>query len=107
MRLLTLAKPFRFNEHFSINAGLRFDQFYNKYNNKLASDSTLSGIGIYKANANVLSPKLNFYYHVSDKTEFYLTTGRNFHSNDTRAVVVVNWSRCFAKSLWSRSWNGF
>ena len=24
-----------FNEHFSINAGLRFDQFYQKYNNKL------------------------------------------------------------------------
>ena len=73
-----------------MNAGLRFDQFYHKYNNKLASDSTLPGIGIYKANANTLSPKLNFYYHVNDKMQFYLTTGKGFHSNDTRAVVVEN-----------------
>ena len=76
------------NSHFSINAGLRFDQFYHKYNNKLANDSTLHGVGVYKANANTLSPKLNFYYHVHNGLEFYLTTGRGFHSNDTRAVVV-------------------
>jgi outer membrane receptor protein involved in Fe transport len=79
-----------FDRHFSINAGLRFDQFYNKYNNKLASDSTLPGIGIYKANAHTLSPKLNFYYHLNDKTQFYLTSGKGFHSNDARAVVVQN-----------------
>ena len=44
-----ISETFAFNEHFSINAGLRFDQFYHKYNNKLASDTTLPGIGIYKA----------------------------------------------------------
>ena len=85
-----VSETFTFNRYFSMNAGLRFDQFYHKYNNKLASDSTLPGIGIYKANANTLSPKLNFYYHVNDKTQFYLTTGKGFHSNDTRAVVVEN-----------------
>ncbi len=83
-----LSETFKFNEHFSINAGLRFDQFYNKYNNKLATDATLPGMGIYKANANTVSPKLNLYYRVNDGLQFYITTGRGFHSNDTRAVVV-------------------
>jgi hypothetical protein len=83
-----LSETFNFNTHFSINAGLRFDQFYNKYNNKFAGDTTLPGIGVYKANAGIVSPKLNFYYHANDKAQFYLTTGRGFHSNDARAVVV-------------------
>ena len=85
-----VSETFKFNERFSVNAGLRFDRFYHKYNNKLASDTTLPGIGVYKANANTLSPKLNIYYHVNDGLQFYLTTGRGFHSNDTRAVVVQN-----------------
>jgi hypothetical protein len=85
-----ISETFNFNQHFSINAGLRFDQFYNKYNNKLAADTTLPGIGIYKATNNTFSPKLNFYYHVNDKAQFYLTTGKGFHSNDTRSVVAVN-----------------
>ncbi|HEX8459942.1 MAG TPA: TonB-dependent receptor, partial [Segetibacter sp.] len=85
-----LSETIAFNEHFSINAGFRFDQFYHRYNNKLNDDSTLTGTGIYKAAANTVSPKLNFYYHPNDKTQFYLTTGKGFHSNDTRAVVVQN-----------------
>ena len=85
-----VSETFTFNRYFSMNTGLRFDQFCHKYNNKLASDSTLPGIGIYKANANTLSPKLNFYYRVNDKAQFYLTAGKGFHSNDTRAVVVEN-----------------
>lgn len=83
-----LSETFTFNDHFSINAGLRFDQFFNNYNNKLASDSTLPGIGVYKARANTLSPKLNFYYYVNDALQFYLASGKGFHSNDTRSVVV-------------------
>ena len=78
------------NIRFTLNAGLRYDQFYNRYNNKLATDETLPGAGIYKANAGTLSPKLNLYYQVHNGLQFYLTTGRGFHSNDTRAVVVQN-----------------
>ncbi|MEO5944130.1 MAG: TonB-dependent receptor [Ferruginibacter sp.] len=85
-----ISETVKFNEHFSLNAGLRYDQFYHKYNNKLANDSTLPGIGIYKANANTFSPKLNLYYYVNNALEFYLTTGKGFHSNDTREVVVKN-----------------
>jgi TonB dependent receptor/TonB-dependent Receptor Plug Domain/CarboxypepD_reg-like domain len=85
-----VSETFKFSEHFSMTAGLRFDQYYHQYNNKFAGDTTLPGIGIYKANANTLSPKLNLYYHVDDRLQFYLTSGKGFHSNDTRAVVVQN-----------------
>jgi hypothetical protein len=83
-----VSETFSFNEHFSINAGLRFDQFYFKYHNKLPNDTTPPGVGVYKANANTFSPKLNFYYHVNNGLQFYLTTGKGCHSNDARSVVV-------------------
>lgn len=85
-----LSETFQFNEHLSANAGLRFDQFYHRYKNKLAGDTTLPGLGMYKAQANIWSPKLNLYYHVNEEMQFYLTTGKGFHSNDTRGVVVEN-----------------
>lgn len=84
-----VSETFAFGNHFSINTALRFDRFYYKYNNKLDGDVTLPGAGIYKAAANTLSPKLNFYYHLNNKAQFYLTTGRGFHSNDARAAVVA------------------
>ena len=77
-----------FSPKFSLTAALRFDQFYHRYTNKLAADSTLPGIGVYRASANTFSPKLNFYYQAANNLQFYLTMGRGFHSNDTRAVVV-------------------
>lgn len=83
-------ETFKFNSQLTLNAGLRFDQFYYKYNNKLASDTTLNGVGIYRANNNIISPKLNFYYQATDKTQFYLFLGKGFNSNDARAVVAVN-----------------
>lgn len=83
-----LNETFQFSSKFSMNAGLRFDQFYYRYNNKLATDSTLNGIGVYSARNNIVSPKLNFYYNANDKTQFYLLTGKGFHSNDTRVVVA-------------------
>ena len=85
-----LSETFKFNEKWTVNMGLRWDQFYNKYNNKLATDPTLNGIGIYKAKANSVSPKLSMYYNATKNTQFYFATGRGFHSNDTRAVVVTN-----------------
>ena len=85
-----LSETFKFNEKWSANVGLRFDQFFNQYRNKLASDVTLNGIGIYKASANAISPKFSLYYHASKNTQFYFSSGRGFHSNDTRAVVVTN-----------------
>jgi outer membrane receptor protein involved in Fe transport len=71
----------RLNEKFSINAGLRWDGFYVSYLDKL-NNNTLS-----KAQKGMLSPKLNFYYYPNERTSIYLTTGKGFHSNDTRVVV--------------------
>ncbi|HEY0176681.1 MAG TPA: TonB-dependent receptor [Pedobacter sp.] len=88
-----LNETFRLNEKFTVNAGLRFDQFYYKYNNKLAGDTTLKGAGIYKANNNIISPKLNFYYQATGKTQFYLFLGKGFHSNDARVVVAETGSQ--------------
>ncbi len=85
-----ISETLKISAHFSINAGLCFDQYYHKYNNKLAGDTTLPGIGMYKASANTFSPKLNLYYHANDKLQLYLTSGKGFHSNDTRAVIVQN-----------------
>ncbi|OOQ57998.1 TonB-dependent receptor [Mucilaginibacter pedocola] len=84
-----LNETFQFSPKFTMNAGLRFDQFFYKYNNKFAGDSTLNGLGVYKANNNVVSPKLNFYYQATDKTQFYLLMGKGFHSNDARVVVAA------------------
>ncbi|TWJ03377.1 outer membrane receptor protein involved in Fe transport [Mucilaginibacter frigoritolerans] len=83
-----LKETFQLNSKLTINAGLRFDQFYYQYNNKLASDTTLSGVGIYKASNHIISPKLNLYYQATDKMQLYLLMGKGFNSNDTRVVVA-------------------
>ena len=85
-----LSETLTFNSHFSVNASLRFDQFYHSYDNMLSSDSTLPGIGLYKSKAHIVSPKLTFNYQMNDRLQFYLNTGRGFHSNDTRGVVIEN-----------------
>ncbi|MBC7946595.1 MAG: TonB-dependent receptor [Chitinophagaceae bacterium] len=65
----------------SMTAGLRWDRFDVQYSDKLGN--AVRG----NAKAGILSPKLNFYYQLNNKTQFYLTTGKGFHSNDTRVVV--------------------
>ena len=74
----------KLNEKLSINAGLRFDRFFNLYQDHLKSDS------VFKANAAIISPKISFYYHQNNSTQFYLNLGKGFHSNDTRVCVVEN-----------------
>lgn len=76
-----LDETFRFNKHFSINTGVRWDYFDMNYKDKLANNN------ISKANTGIISPKLNFHYYVNDKSEIYLTSGKGFHSNDTRVAV--------------------
>ena len=85
-----ISGTFKFNKYLSVYAGLRFDQFNFRYNNKLADDTTLPGIGKYSFKANTCSPKLNLYYHLNDKTQLYFSSGKGFHSNDARAAVIVN-----------------
>jgi hypothetical protein len=84
-----LNETLQISDHFSINAGLRFDQFYYGYNNLLASDSLYSGTGLYTVNNHTMSPKLSLYYNQNENFQFYLNLGKGFHSNDARSVVTV------------------
>jgi hypothetical protein len=79
-----VSETFTFNPKFSINTGLRYDYFQDEYLDKL------SGGSLQTACASIASPKLSFFYHKSDKAQFYVSTGRGFHSNDTRVVVAQN-----------------
>lgn len=83
-------ETFHFNQRFTLNVGLRFDQFYYRYNNKLNEDSTLPGAGIYKTGNHTVSPKVNLYYQAAPNLQFYLLAGKGFHSNDARVVVAQN-----------------
>lgn len=65
----------------NINLGLRYDYFKNQYLDKL--DNNAKGI----ATKGAFFPKLNVYYISSSNLQFYLNTGRGFHSNDTRVIV--------------------
>ncbi|WP_233507519.1 TonB-dependent receptor [Adhaeribacter pallidiroseus] len=71
----------------SVNAALRFDQFYFKYRNLLPTDTLAA---VLKAKRNRLSPKLNISYALSPTVQVYLNTGQGFHSNDTRVSVLPN-----------------
>jgi outer membrane receptor protein involved in Fe transport len=75
-----------FGNHFRINAGLRSDVFSFDYNNKLDS----SGYQRQQISKAIICPKLNFYYTPSESLQFFLLTGKSFHSNDTRVVVAQN-----------------
>jgi outer membrane receptor protein involved in Fe transport len=71
----------KISDKFTINAGIRFDYFHNKYDDLLNKKSGT-------AEATVVSPKLNFYYTFNPHIQLYLNTGKGFHSNDTRAGGV-------------------
>jgi TonB dependent receptor/CarboxypepD_reg-like domain/TonB-dependent Receptor Plug Domain len=84
-----ISETLKLNNQFGVNAGLRFDQFYYGYHNKLATDTTYPGTGLYRVNDNSLNPKLSLYYNQNENLEFYLSLGKGFHSNDARSVVAV------------------
>lgn len=69
------------NPKLSATVGVRFDYFNNQYLDELQNNS------LQKAHASIVSPKLNFYYTHNPSLQFYLTSGKGFHSNDTRVVV--------------------
>lgn len=77
-----VSETFRFSEKFSLNTGVRFDQLFNNYTDHLKRDS------MYKATSGILSPKVSFYYHKDNSTQFYVNVGKGFHSNDTRVSVI-------------------
>jgi outer membrane receptor protein involved in Fe transport len=78
-----------------LNGGLRFDQFYNKYVNKLNLEVYDRKI----ASASIVSPKLNAYFTVNERLQLFINSGYGFHSNDTRVVVPQNGREILPKAL--------
>ncbi|GAB3925086.1 TonB-dependent receptor [Larkinella terrae] len=75
----------QFSDHFSLNAGVRLDYFRNQYEDLIPPTSVTK-----RADAAIVSPKLNLYYTANSRLQLYLNTGKSFHSNDTRVVVPQN-----------------
>jgi outer membrane receptor protein involved in Fe transport len=75
----------QFSDQISLNAGLRFDYFRSQYDDLLQPAD-----GLKRADAAIVSPKLNLYYTANPRFQLYLNTGKGFHSNDTRVVVPQN-----------------
>jgi hypothetical protein len=63
------------------DAGVRLDWLYFHYRDELATPAP--------ARAKlVASPKANISYSANEKIQFYLRTGKGFHSNDAKAVAA-------------------
>ncbi|PSR56373.1 TonB-dependent receptor [Adhaeribacter arboris] len=82
-----LSETWELSPRLTVNAALRFDQFYFRYQNLLPTD-TLSAL--LKTQRHRLSPKFNITYAVSPSVQLYLNTGQGFHSNDARVSVLPN-----------------
>lgn len=74
-------QEWRLTKKITVEAGLRYDQFFNHYTDMLGQETQR------KAKAGTVSPKLNFSWTPTERVQLYLNTGRGFHSNDTRVVV--------------------
>ncbi len=66
-----------------INAGCRVDYFKFNYNDKLQENYKTQSV-----QSALVSPKFNIIFSPNSTIQFYLKSGKGFHSNDTRVVVV-------------------
>ncbi len=73
----------RLSDKFSMNAGVRFDFFRSQYRDMLLNPSVTQSV-----TQSIVSPKLNFYYTPNPRLQFYLNSGKGFHSNDARVVTA-------------------
>ena len=81
-----------FNKQFSINTGCRLDYFQFQFQNIANANSGTESI--IRA-----SPKLNFYYAVNNKLQFFIKSGFGFHSNDARSVVLKQTENSLPKAF--------
>lgn len=66
-----------------INPAVRLDYFNFDYVDRMLSEYTDP-----KVSKAIVSPKLNFIYHLNPNLQFLLKLGKGFHSNDARVVVA-------------------
>lgn len=76
----------RFNSHFRIEAGARYDYYVFDVNDQLPTDSIHQNYSGFNYQT-LFSPKLNAIYTVSDRFQLFLNSGSGYHSNDARSVV--------------------
>ncbi|CAL2076779.1 TonB-dependent receptor [Tenacibaculum sp. 190524A05c] len=67
----------------TFNPSVRLDYFNFQYNDTLQTQYETQ-----KESKAIVSPKFNVIYDYSDNLQFYVKTGKGFHSNDTRVVVA-------------------
>ncbi len=67
----------------TFNPSVRLDYFNFQYN-----DAFQTQYETQKELKAIVSPKFNVIYDYSDNLQFYVKTGKGFHSNDTRVVVA-------------------
>jgi hypothetical protein len=73
------------------NACTRFDYFHFYYLNTAPASDTAAKIydGVNPEQAkSIIRPKLNIQYTVNSQVQFYIKTGKGFHSNDARVVIA-------------------
>lgn len=68
--------------NFIINPGVRIDYFDYDLTDALVSANSGNKTAV------KVGPKLNLFYNIRKKTQFYLKSGIGFHSNDARVVVT-------------------
>lgn len=68
----------------SMIIGLRYEVFRNSYLDKLENQQSSL------VKSQIVLPKFNLYYTANKNLQFYLNSGKGFHSNDSRAVVTQN-----------------
>lgn len=78
----------------AINPALRVDHFIFNLHDHLQSIP----VG-HNAQANRVSPKLNFVYNQNNNIQYYLKSGMGFHSNDVRVVIDKNGRNILPYSL--------
>ncbi len=78
-----LDETIKISPRWTLNAGLRYDQFYFNYDDRLAPQflrqTEMKGI---------VSPKLNLFFDASQSVRLFAHAGIGFHSNDARVVVA-------------------
>ena len=65
-----------------IDAGIRLDHLHFAYVDKLTTAS------LPEQDKTIISPKLNIQYTVNRSLQFFLKSGKGFHSNDSRVVTA-------------------
>ncbi|MFL5762437.1 MAG: TonB-dependent receptor [Bacteroidia bacterium] len=79
-------EAFRFNDHFRLELGARYDYFTFDVEDLLPADSTHTNYTGYNYQT-LFSPKVNFIYTANNNLQLFINVGGGYHSNDARSAV--------------------